>query len=98
MVSYQWADSEAAELLHEELALRGFTVFHDKCSFSSGSRIGQNMDYAVADCDGFVAYLTPHSLYESNIIGFPRPALDSEFNPVMDRFAKSNQTPRGAQP
>jgi len=40
MVSYQWDDSGAAELLHVELAMRGLTVLHDRCTFPSGSRIG----------------------------------------------------------
>ena len=95
MVSYQWADAVAAELLHEELGLRGLTVFHDKCTFPSGSRIGQNMDNAVASCDGFVAYLTSNSLYESSPPGSPRPALDAEFKPAMDRFARSNTSEGG---
>lgn len=89
MISYQWTDGDAAELLHDELALRGLTVFHDRCTFPSGSRIGQNMDHAVATCDGFVAYLTPNSLYESHPAASPRPALDGEFKPAMDRFARS---------
>ncbi|MHB1929684.1 MAG: toll/interleukin-1 receptor domain-containing protein, partial [Acidimicrobiales bacterium] len=63
MISYQWTDAGAAELIHEELALRGLVVHHDRCSLPTGSRIGTNMDGAVANCDGFVAYLTPHSLY-----------------------------------
>src|SRR6202046_1481383 len=95
MVSYQWADADAAELLHEELALRGLTVLHDRCTFPSGSRIGQNMHHAVATCDGFVAYLTPNSLYESNPANSPRPALDAEFKPAMDRFARSNSSEGG---
>ena len=90
MVSYQWTDALPAELLHEELAFRGLSVFHDRCTFPSGSRIGQNMDEAVSSCDGFVAYLTPNSLYEGSPSGSPRPALDYEFKPAMDRFARSN--------
>lgn len=89
MISYQWADASPAELIHEELALRGLVVHHDRCSFSTGSRIGTNMDEAVASCDGFVAYLTPHSLYESSPAGSPRPAIDAEFKPAMDRLARS---------
>jgi hypothetical protein len=89
MVSYQWADSDAAELIHEELSLRGLTVFHDRCSFPAGSRIGQTMEDAVAICDGFVAYLTPNSLYELAPAGVARPALDAEFKPAMDRAERS---------
>jgi hypothetical protein len=89
MVSYQWTDFEAAELLHEELALRGINVFHDRCTFPTGSRIGENMGYAVDVCDGFLAYLTPHSLYEDSEPGSPRPAIDYEFKPAMDRLARS---------
>jgi hypothetical protein len=89
MISYQWTDASAAELIHEELALRGFVVHHDRCSFPTGSRIGTNMEEAVASCDGFVAYLTPHSLYESSPAGSPRPAIDAEFKPAMDRLARS---------
>lgn len=93
MVSYQWDDAPAAELLHEELALRGLLVFHDRCAFPSGSRIASNMDNAVATCDGFVAYLTPNSLYESRPPGSARPAIDAEFKPIMDRLARSNARP-----
>ena len=90
MLSYQWADSAPVELLHQELALRGLSVLHDRCTFPSGSRIGNKMDDAVDICDGFVAYLTPNSLYESSAADSPRPALDAEFKPAMDRFARSN--------
>jgi len=89
MISYSWADSDAAELLHEELALRGFDVFHDRCSFPLGSRIGRNMADAVARCDAFVAYLTPSSLYLDKPDGMPRPAIDSEFLPVMKRWRRA---------
>jgi SMODS-associated and fused to various effectors sensor domain/TIR domain len=88
MVSYSWDDANAAELIHEELALRGLTVFHDRCTFPSGSRIGQNMADAVDRCDSFVAYLTPASLYETRPTDTPRPAIDDEFIPVMDRLAR----------
>lgn len=94
MISYQWTDAEPAELLHQELALRGLVVYHDRCSFPTGSRIGSNMDEAVSSCDGFVAYLTPNSLYEGAPPESPRPAIDAEFKPVMDRLARS-QTPEG---
>jgi len=89
MISYQWADAETTELLHEELALRGLVVSHDRCTFPTGSRIGSNMDEAVANCDAFVAYLTPNSLYEGAPPGSPRPAIDAEFKPAMDRLARS---------
>lgn len=89
MISYQWTDADPAELLHEELALRGLVVHHDRCSFPTGTRIGANMDEAVANCDGFVAYLTPNSLYEGAPPESPRPAIDAEFNPAMDRLARS---------
>jgi SMODS-associated and fused to various effectors sensor domain/TIR domain len=97
MVSYQWTDASAAELLHEELALRGLVVHHDRCSFLAGSRIGTEMDEAVASCDGFVAYLTPHSLYESSPAGSPRPAIDAEFKPAMDRLARSQAEDGGSR-
>jgi SMODS-associated and fused to various effectors sensor domain/TIR domain len=93
MVSYSWEDASAGELLHEELALRGLTVFHDRCTFATGGRIGQNMADAVETCDSFVAYLTPSSLYEKAPAG-PRPALDDEFLPVMNRLTRA----RGSAP
>jgi hypothetical protein len=86
MVSYSWDDAAAAELIHEELALRGFVVFHDRCSFPLGSRIAQSMADAVATCDAFVAYLTPSSLYLGAAEGAPRPAIDDEFVPMMKRW------------
>ncbi|MGI8413892.1 MAG: SAVED domain-containing protein [Solirubrobacteraceae bacterium] len=92
MVSYSGDNANAAELIHEELALRGLSVFHDRCTFPSGSRIGQNMAEAVARCDSFVAYLTPKSLYEARPAGTPRPALDDELLPVLDRLARSRST------
>src|SRR4051812_29531459 len=92
MVSYSWDDANAAELIHDELALRGLTVFHDRCTFPSGSRIGQNMADAVANCDSFVAYLTPESLYETRPAGTLRPALDDELLPVLDRLARARST------
>jgi SMODS-associated and fused to various effectors sensor domain/TIR domain len=97
MISYQWADASAAELIHEELALRGLVVYHDRCNFLTGSRIGTNMDEAVARCDGFVAYLTPNSLYESSSPGSPRPAIDAEFKPAMDRFARAQAIDNGTR-
>jgi hypothetical protein len=86
MVSYSWDDAAAAELLHEELALRGFVVFHDRCSFPLGGRIAQSMADAVATCDAFVAYFTPSSLYLGSADGTPRPAIDDEFVPMMKRW------------
>lgn len=97
MISYQWTDASAAELIHEELALRGVVVHHDRCTFPAGSRIGTNMDEAVASCDGFVAYLTPHSLYESSPAGSSRPAIDAEFKPAMDRLARSQAKDNGSR-
>jgi hypothetical protein len=52
---------------------------------------------ADANCDGFVAYLTPHSLYESSPAGSPRPAIDGEFKPAMDRLARSQANDRGSR-
>jgi hypothetical protein len=86
MVSYSWNDAFQAELIHEELALRGFVVFHDRCSFPLGSRIARDMADAVATCDAFVAYLTPSSLYVGVADGTPRPAIDDEFVPMMKRW------------
>jgi hypothetical protein len=85
MVSYQTADADAAELLHVELALRGMVVAHDQCTFTDGGRIDHHMTTAVNDCDAFVIYLTPNSLYLGAAPGTARPALDSEFLPVMAR-------------
>jgi hypothetical protein len=34
MISYSWSDEDAAELLHDELAIRGFEVVHDRHSFA----------------------------------------------------------------
>ena len=91
MISYSWHDAVAADLLHEELALRGVYVLRDKSSFSPGTRISTAMREAVANCDGYVAYFTPSSLYETSPDG-PRPMIDEEFLPVMDRMA-SNRPP-----
>ncbi len=95
MISYSWADSDAAELLHDELALRGFTVIHDKYSFTDGSRIPANMSKAVEHCDVFVAYLTPNSLYLDNDTGQPRPALIGELKPALRR-RRQNLKPRAS--
>lgn len=91
MISYSWDDAQAAELLHEELALRGLSVAHDRCTFPAGSRMTPSMRRAAAECDGFVVYFTPSSLYESKPDG-PRPVIDEEFLPVVDRLA-SDQPP-----
>ncbi len=85
MISYQSKDIAAAELLHEELALRGFVVVHDQCSFLSGRRIALEMGSGVDRCDVFIAYLTPNSLYLETSPGLPRPAVDDEFLPAMQR-------------
>lgn len=85
MISYSWADSDAAELLHDEFALRGFSVIHDRYSFTDGSRIPANMTNAVAACDVFVAYLTPNSLYLNRSADKPRPALVGELRPALRR-------------
>ncbi|MGA2804549.1 MAG: SAVED domain-containing protein [Acidimicrobiales bacterium] len=98
MVSYSWNDAEAAELIHEELAIRGFEVFHDRCSFPLGSRIGQNMVDAVDACDVFVAYLTPSSLYLGKAVGEPRPALNNEFLPMMQRWRAACSAARHGGP
>lgn len=88
MVSYSWADAEAAELLHEELAFRGAEVAHDRCSFPTGSRLAGAMRDAALNCDGYVVYFTAASLYEDRPDG-PRPVIDDEFLPVMDRLASN---------
>ena len=85
MVSYQSADYDAAELLHEELALRGFVVVHDQCSFTGGARIAQEMEVGVQSCDAFIAYLTRNCLYLDAEPGSPQPAMESEFIPAMQR-------------
>lgn len=85
LVSYQWTDSSDAERLHEELALRGFLVHHDRCSFETGGRLPAQMAVAVERSDVVVALLTKHSLYLGAPAGSPRPALDAEFIPSMQR-------------
>ena len=98
MISYQSRDRAAAELLHEELALRGFVVVHDQCTFLSGSRIATEMQLGVENCDAFVAYLTPESLYLDAQPGDPRPALDEEFRPAMDRRREPRPAGQGPCP
>lgn len=85
MISYAWHDASAAELLHDEFALRGFQVIHDRYSFTEGSRIPTNMADAVETCDVFVAYLTPHSLYLDRAPDSNRPALLGELLPALQR-------------
>lgn len=85
MVSYASGDSAAAELIHDEFALRGFRVIHDRYSFTDGSRIPANMASAVDTCDVFVAYLTPSSLYLDHASERPRPALVGELRPALRR-------------
>jgi hypothetical protein len=85
MVSYSWDDADAGELLHEELAMRGVAVAHDCCTFPTGTRIAALMRDAADTCDGYVAYLTPSSLYEGRPPG-PRPVIEDELLPVMDRL------------
>jgi hypothetical protein len=89
MISYSWDDAIAAELLHEELALRGLAVFHDRCTFPTSTRIAHSMADAVGRCDAFVAYLTPSSLYLGQPSSAPRPALDNEFLPTMERWRQA---------
>lgn len=85
MVSYSWDDADAAELLHEELSLRGVAAAHDRCTFPTGSRIAGSMHEAAATCDGYVVYFTKSSLYEDRP-GEQRPVIDDEFLPVVDRL------------
>ena len=85
MISYSWADAIAAELLHDEFALRGFQLIHDRYTFTEGSRIPANMADAVETCDVFVAFLTPHSLYLDRPADQPRPALAGELLPALRR-------------
>ena len=85
MISYSWADENAAELLHDELALRGFEVIHDRYSFDDGSRIPANMAAAVERADAFIPYLTPSSLYLDRDPDAPQPALRSELKPALRR-------------
>lgn len=92
MISYSWKDASAAELLHDELTLRAFRVLHDRYSFTEGSRIQTSMATAVAGCDVFIAYLTPHSLYLEAEPTDPRPALVGELRPALER-RRTNLTP-----
>ncbi len=89
MISYSSKDRAAADLIQDELALRGFDVFRDQNSFTDGSRIPANMKRGVETCDVFVAYLTPHSLYLNQPKGKPRPALDGEIRPALERRSQN---------
>ncbi len=92
MISYSSHDHVAAELLHDEFALRGFSVAHDRYTFTDGSRIPASMTSAVDNCDVFVSYLTRNSLYLDSPADQPRPALASELLPALRR-RRSNLRP-----
>lgn len=85
MISYSSHDATSAELLHDEFALRGFQLIHDRYTFAEGSRIPTDMADAVETCDLFVAYLTRHSLYLDRPHDQPRPALVGELLPALRR-------------
>jgi len=85
MISYSWEDAAAAEVIHDEFALRGFDVIHDRYSFAEGSRIPTNMNTGVERCDVFVTYLTPNSLYLNGSSDDARPALVGELSPALRR-------------
>ena len=85
MISYSSKDCVAADLIQDELALRGFNVIRDQISFTDGSRNANNMKTGVETCDVFVAYLTRHSLYLDEPDDHPRPALESELRPALQR-------------
>ena len=89
MISYSSKDCVAADLIQDELALRGFDVFRDQNSFTDGSRIPANMKRGVETCDVFVAYLTRHSLYLNRSEAELRPALDSEIRPALERRSRN---------
>ena len=89
MISYSSKDVDAAEIIHDELALRGFDVFRDRDSFTDGSRNANSMTNGVNDCDVFVPYLTPHSLYLNQPAGHPCPALESEIRPAFQRRSRN---------
>ncbi|MCC6237278.1 MAG: SAVED domain-containing protein [Dehalococcoidia bacterium] len=88
LISYQARDLPSAELLHEEMSMRGLSVIRDRVAFLDGRRIEFEMSEAVERCDALVAYLTPNSLYLDQQPGRPRPALDFEFQPAMQRRRK----------
>lgn len=85
MISYSSKDRDAADVIQDELALRGFDVIRDQNSFTDGSRNANNMKTGVETCEVFVAYLTRHSLYLDEPENHPRPALESELRPALQR-------------
>ena len=85
MISYSWANADAAELLHDELALRGFEVIHDRYTFVAGTRIAASMNDGVQRCDVFIPYLTRESLYLDKPADDPRPAVTGELLPALRR-------------
>jgi len=98
MISYSWSDPVASELLHDELALRGFTVIHDRHSFVDGSRISSNMSSGVERCDAFVPYLTRSSLYLDGDQAADRPAVVGELLPALQRRRENLGAERGDRP
>ncbi len=85
MISYQSADGEAVRLLHDELALRGMRVLWDRETFGLGERLESEMARAVDDCDAFVVYLTPASLYLDRPDLPHKPVIDDELRAAMQR-------------
>ena len=85
MISYSWANAAAAELLHDELALRGFEVIHDRYTFIAGTRIAASMNDGVQRCDVFIPYLTRDSLYLDRPADDSRPAVTGELLPALRR-------------
>lgn len=88
MVSYQVGDTPIADLLDQEVGLRGMAVIRDQRSFVRGQRLGVSMGHAVDTCDGFLTVLTPNSLYLDAAPDAPRPVLDDELRPAMRRRAE----------
>jgi hypothetical protein len=89
-LSYSWADSNAASLLHDELALRGFDVVQDQTSFHVGDRLGTTMADVVAHCDVYVGCLSRASLYlDDDPPRAERPVVDSELVPILARRRSS---------
>ncbi len=96
MVSYQSADRDSAARLRDELTLRGMVTIYDRASFRWGARLADEMEDGWNRCDAFVACITPAYLYEGLPNGQPRPALDSEFIPVMQRRRRALAEPHPA--
>lgn len=94
MVSYQSGDTPTAELLDEEVGLRGMVVIRDQRSFVRGQRLGVSMGHAVDTCAGFLTLLTPSSLYLNAAPDAPRPVLDDELRPAMRRRAEHEMSLR----